>query len=295
MSQPLITVAVPNYNNEEFIEECLESILLQKFTDFEILIVDDKSTDNSLKIISEYRSKYNNIRVIINEENQGLGKTRNILIENAIGTYICFVDPDDAINRYALQLLYDEFKKNSDLVLVHSPYFLCDENLENWRYSTYPKEIPEGESHMTCPGITPLALFKREVYIKFDSQIKDIKSAEDQDMYFKIEELGKISFVNVPLYYYRRSHKETLGSDVIFGAKQHLKVVDLAIKRRKEKFPNTKYYTNWELKMIKKRYDNLSFIKSLTSGYLWFIIKNLYKQRKAIIADLKFMYHKYKV
>ncbi|APD05863.1 putative glycosyltransferase [Flavobacteriaceae bacterium UJ101] len=290
----MISVLIANYNNGRYIEECINSILVQTYQDFEIYIVDDCSTDNSVDIINNLLVKDKRIRYSVNDKNEGIAFTRDRLLKEAKGEYVTFLDSDDAISQYALQLLYNKHLEFPEASIVHSPFYLCDENLENWKLSSYPKPIPEGESHMTCPGITPLVLFRKELYSQID-KIENVTAGEDTDLYFKLEELGKPICLDIPLYYYRRSHKNSLSSDVKKAAESSFLVIEKAIKRRKEKFPNTKYYTDWEFKMMKKRYDNLSFTQSITSGYLWFIIKNLYKQRKAILSDMKFIYHKYKI
>ena len=92
----LITVIVPVYNAEKYLKKCIESIIKQQFTNYEILIINDGSTDKSLSICNELKNIYNCIRVI-NHANQGIGKTRNEGIDNANGKYIMFLDSDDYI------------------------------------------------------------------------------------------------------------------------------------------------------------------------------------------------------
>ena len=92
--KPLLSVIVPVYNVEKYLKRCLESILVQSWNDYEIILVDDGSTDSSAQICDLYAEKYEMIRVI-HKENKGLSDTRNRGIEEASGEYVYFPDSDD--------------------------------------------------------------------------------------------------------------------------------------------------------------------------------------------------------
>ena len=95
---PKISVIVPVYNTEKYIKKCLNSILVQKNVDYEIIVVNDGSTDNSAEIIKEYEKKYTNKIKYFEKQNGGLSDARNYGICKATGDYLCFVDSDDYIN-----------------------------------------------------------------------------------------------------------------------------------------------------------------------------------------------------
>jgi len=95
------SIIVPMYNVEKYLSKCIESILNQHYKDMEIIIIDDKSTDNSLSIAEKYE-KYKNIKIISKERNSGLSESRNIGIREARGKYIIFLDSDDYIDENAL-------------------------------------------------------------------------------------------------------------------------------------------------------------------------------------------------
>ena len=112
-----ISVIVPVYNGEEFLSQCLDSILAQTLQDIEILCVNDGSTDNSLKILKGYAKKDKRIQ-IINQKNQGLSASRNNAMKIAKGEYLSFVDADDYINKQFLEELYNSaIKENADIAL----------------------------------------------------------------------------------------------------------------------------------------------------------------------------------
>ena len=110
--KPKISVIIPVYNVEKYLVECLDSLIFQTLKDFEIICVNDASTDNSLEILERYAK--NDARfVVVSQENQGPGVARNNAIDIAKGEYIVFVDPDDWIEVNALEKIYSYFKKTN--------------------------------------------------------------------------------------------------------------------------------------------------------------------------------------
>ena len=100
-----ISIIVPVYNTEPYLEQCLDSIINQTLEDIEIICVNDGSTDNSLSVLEEYASKDNRIK-IINQENEGPGFARNNGLKSVNGEYVLFVDSDDWIELNTCEALY---------------------------------------------------------------------------------------------------------------------------------------------------------------------------------------------
>ncbi len=114
---PLISVILPFYNAQTTIDQCLESILSQSLTDFEIICINDKSPDDSQKIVEKYKAKDPRIVLLENDENIGLGATRNRGVQTAKGSFIFHIDPDDTIPTNSLKILYDHtIAYDSDMV-----------------------------------------------------------------------------------------------------------------------------------------------------------------------------------
>ncbi len=114
-NMPLISIIVPVYNVEKYLSRCLNSILAQTFTDFEIIAVDDGSPDNCGKILDEYAQKDERIKVI-HKENGGLSSARNAGLDVAQGEYVAFVDSDDYLSDKFIEKLYNLIKKyNADI------------------------------------------------------------------------------------------------------------------------------------------------------------------------------------
>lgn len=125
MSSPLISIIVPVYNAEKTLNRCVDSILLQPFTDWELLLIDDGSKDSSGDICDEYARKDPRIKVF-HKENGGVSSARNVGLDNAKGEWITFVNSDDWIVNNALDIDYDEV--NEDLLLFS--YYLISSKKE---------------------------------------------------------------------------------------------------------------------------------------------------------------------
>ena len=124
-----ISVIIPIYNAGKFIRKCLESVVNQMFTDFEVICIDDGSTDESSAIPSEYASRYKNITVV-QQKNMGQGPTRNRGVSLAVGKYIKFVDADDYLHLDALQILYETAERTKADIIV-SKAFCVNETGDN--------------------------------------------------------------------------------------------------------------------------------------------------------------------
>lgn len=113
---PKVSIIIPIYNVQDYLKECLDSIVNQTLEDIEIICINDGSTDDSLNILNEYTTKDNRF-IIISQENQGQGVARNKGIEVATGKYVLFVDPDDYIDLKTCEIVYNKFlETNADIV-----------------------------------------------------------------------------------------------------------------------------------------------------------------------------------
>ena len=109
-----ISIIVPVYNVEKYLNNCIDSILSQTYTDFELILVNDGSNDNSGEICDFYKKLDSRIKVF-HKENGGVSSARNVGISNTNGNYICFIDSDDCVNELYLHNLYD---KEVDIVIT---------------------------------------------------------------------------------------------------------------------------------------------------------------------------------
>ena len=115
---PKVSVIVPVYNSEKYIKRCIESILNQSFSEFELILINDGSKDNSQKILEEYKKKYEDKIELVNQTNIGVAKTRNKAIKLAKGQYIMFIDNDDYIDKDYIEKHMQKIEEtNADLVM----------------------------------------------------------------------------------------------------------------------------------------------------------------------------------
>lgn len=120
---PLITISIPVYNVEKYVEKSLYSALNQTYDNLEILVIDDKGTDNSMDVVQHiiaYHPRGNIVKIIDHGKNQGLGATRNTSIDNARGEYLFFMDSDDYISTNCIELLYSAIQQNDAQMAVGS-------------------------------------------------------------------------------------------------------------------------------------------------------------------------------
>lgn len=210
-----VSIIVPVYQVEKYISQCIDSILSQTFTDFELILVDDGSRDNSGKICDEYVRKDKRVRVI-HRENRGVAAARNNGIENAVGEYICFVDADDRIDDTMLRHCVDFIKECGADVLRHGHV------TELWKdgkcVSERKMSVPDFETPLThgqiademekfwqnCTNYVWNYFFKRTVLdgIRFP----DIKVSEDHIFVLEaLQKCEKICFLpNEPYHYCMR-------------------------------------------------------------------------------------------
>ena len=128
MEQPLVSIGIPVYNVEPYIEKCLLSVLNQTYQNLEVLVVDDLGSDQSMQIVYRLQHSHpkgNLIKVVRHNNNKGLGEARNTAIEKATGKYLFFVDSDDYIEPPTINLLLKEAEThNTDVVMASSPRVL---------------------------------------------------------------------------------------------------------------------------------------------------------------------------
>lgn len=220
--RPLVSIIVPVYNAEIFLNKCIDSILTQTYRNIELLLIDDESKDNSGKICDEYASLDKRVRVI-HKVNTGVAATRNIGLEEATGEYISFVDSDDYIAPNMLEVLVSKAcEYDSDIVMCK--YFI-DRSGEISCSSMRYEEVYDGEEKIKNGllylyytdyhnGLYSLwnKLIKKSVYstnsISFDSTLK---RGEDAWFVFQcLKHCSRIDFIPEPLYYYYQNESSIM-------------------------------------------------------------------------------------
>lgn len=204
MSNPLFSILIANYNNGKYLMEAIDSVRNQTYTHWEIILVDDASTDKSKELYKELE-KDNRIHIYYNEENRGCGYTKRRCADLATGELCGFLDPDDALTPDALQIMVEQHTAHPEVSTIGSCYWCCDEHMNKLWHSSQ-KIIPANGSWLTTTTThAPIhfASYKRERYSQTEGINPNLKRAVDFDLYVKLEEQGGIIFLPNITYYYR--------------------------------------------------------------------------------------------
>jgi len=210
-----ISVILPVYNSQEYLKECLDSILNQTFKDFEVLCINDGSSDASLEILREYED--DDRITVIDQENMGVAKTRNKALKMVKGNYVYFMDSDDYLDSNAFKKLHDNLKSNdSDFCIMKAifvngnekykfPAFDLDKEFGKKNFSKFTFTYKDIKRHVLNDLFAPwLKMYKREFLMSDDDfTFPEIKSYSDAPFHVKtMLKAKRISFTPEYLYYY---------------------------------------------------------------------------------------------
>lgn len=242
---PKISIVVPVYKSEKYIAECLESILLQSFRDFECIVVDDGSPDRSGEICETYRQKDERVRVF-HQSNQGVSAARKLGVEKALGAYILFVDSDDTLPVNALQIL-EGYTPDYD--------FIISEGREEM--TKKGGEVAELFMKGTLPWGISGKLVKKDLFAFCTFPPASIKMGEDYLLNLQLaQKAEKVKVICLLVYNYRRhtesvtfTFRRTLEYEKLFY--RELEAIVTNTERRKEKI---------EVLLLRHRFNALKAI-----------------------------------
>ncbi len=204
-----VSVIVPVYNVEEYLEKCLESLVNQTLKDIEIIVVNDGSPDNSQKIIDRYKEKYHNI-ISIEDINHGQGYARNKGISLAKGKYIMFLDSDDTVELTILEKMYNIIEKQKvDVVISDINKIINNQKIYFKNYLEYNSK-DNINLMLSHPG--PVAkLYKKELFIKNNISFLEKVYYEDLAMTPILSiYVNKVCYIKEPLYNYLIRNNSTM-------------------------------------------------------------------------------------
>lgn len=259
MHQDLVSIITPSYNSEEFISETIISIQNQTYTNWELLITDDFSSDNTIKTIESFNKNYDRIKLFRLNENQGAGFARNNSIKESKGKFIAFCDSDDQWKPNKLEKQI-HFIKQNNLVFTYSSYDLIDES------GNFIKSI---NSPITLSLKNILSNNNVTVIDKFLSKEEFISFINLSDVillpYLKISQSGVLMSV--------LSEKKRVLVSNIGGLIEPLKNCDIGWVLEEL---NVEYFKNLILKITReiKKTDDISDFKKIKDLYSWDVISN---------------------
>lgn len=211
MNIPLFSVLIANYNNGKYLQEAIDSVLAQTYTNWEVIIVDDKSTDDSQRIYDKY-AEDDRFHIFYNEENMGCGYTKARCAELANGEICGFLDPDDTITEDALEVMVKVHVDNPNVSLAYSRLNVMDKDMNFVEVYEAQRDIPNTSSFLEYGiGVSHFVSFKKSLYDKTPGINPYFLRAVDHDLYYLLEEVGTLKFVKKPLYNYRTATDQNIS------------------------------------------------------------------------------------
>ncbi|MDO4926953.1 MAG: glycosyltransferase [Turicibacter sp.] len=220
----LISIIVPVYNVERYLNQCLDSVIKQDINNIEIVVVNDGSTDGSLKICKEYSKKYNYVK-LISQKNAGLSEARNTGIKNSCGKYIIFLDSDDFWMPQSMNKIIPQLSSDCDLLLLTATK-LYDENIDKIngfeqyeRSKIYNQSKVDALKYLSSISKFPVSactkIIKRQLIL--DNELFFMKGLLSEDIDWSIRLLEKIETIDVcnqPFYVYRKTRQDSITNSI---------------------------------------------------------------------------------
>ena len=295
MQYPLVSIIIPNYNHAQFLNQRIDSILHQSYTNYEIIILDDMSTDNSIDIIKQYQDNEHVSHVVINEENSGSPfKQWKKGINLAKGELIWIAESDDTCEETLLGTLVNEFQKDEKCTVAFCKSIKIDtennpigeEGLKTNVHMDGLKFIKKYLSRYNYITNASSAIFKKEILNNADWSFTNYRGCGDWIMWIEIASAGNVAYCHVPLNYFRIHSSNTTkqqafnGQNEIEGAKVYKFMLDKnfigykeELRARLSHIYSIKYgkqhtfYSNDTKKRLLKSWQSTSLINC----FLWFI------------------------
>lgn len=264
----LVSIVVPVYGVENYISECVDSLLDQDYKNIEIILVDDESPDQCPVICNIYAQKDNRVRVI-HQKNGGAGKARNTGLANVRGDYICFVDSDDYVSRNYVSTLVETLETNEADIAVADYYSIYKNEMVAGVHPVERKVYTDKEyllhflQNWSCSLIWN-KIFKREVL----QGIQFVEGRKIDDEFFTYQAVmnaSKIASIDKYIYFYRMRISSVMNSSPIYQEKILMDRVDYIFERYQKvikKYPELKKY------YLENLMDNIIILRRNSISYL---------------------------
>lgn len=212
---PLFSILIANYNNGCYLQEAVDSVLIQDYSNWEIVLVDDGSSDNSINIYDKYKDDPR-FRIYYNDRNKGCGYTKRRCVELAGGELCGFLDPDDKLVSQALSVMVKAHHERPQCSLIYSTSFFWDDLKETITFSEVIGPMQNGEDFLVTSkyNVFQFASFKKSAYDKTAGIDAELRSLVDVDLYYRLEEVGGVFYIDEPLYYYRQTNPNSISIGV---------------------------------------------------------------------------------
>lgn len=237
-NKPLVSVILPVYNGKKFLSEAIESVIAQTYSDWEIIAVNDGSTDASLEILRKYEQQLPSKINVINQENYGISIARNRAIASAKGEYIAFLDCDDLWLPNKLKKQVDFLDSNSEIGLLYSDCYVLDSNsnMKEDIYSLRTKPRKGNIFHILLYNNfipTSTVIVRRGVLKEIGLFNPRYKISQDYDLWLRIAETYPVDFLNEPLAKYRFRH-EGISRNVELMVNEDFQILEFWLNKKPE-------------------------------------------------------------
>jgi len=208
-ASPMVTIYITNYNYEKYIRHAIDSVLSQSFASYELIIIDDGSSDNSRSIINEY-SLNSKVKIVF-QKNKGLNATNNIALNLARGKYIMRLDADDYLNKNALLFMSSYLETAQDVVMVFPDYFVVDKDGQIISHE-YRHDFSKDVKLFDQPAHGACTMILTSVLKEVGGYSEDYNCQDGYELWIKVINHYKVDNINLPLFSYRQ-HGKNLTSD----------------------------------------------------------------------------------
>lgn len=230
----MISIVLPTYNGEKFIRQSVDSIISQTFKEWELIIVDDCSTDNTYAIAKEYSEIDSRISIIRNEANQKLPASLNIGFNKASGAWFTWTSDDNVFKPEALEIMQEALINENTIDFVFSDYSIIDPD----DYILFDVQTGPEKEIFLKNNIGACFLYKRELHQVLKGYNKEKFLVEDYDFWIRAYEKFKFRHIDQNLYYYRihnsslsAERKESIRAATILLLEEHFKSIPLDDKK----------------------------------------------------------------
>lgn len=204
-----ISIVITVYNRERYLAAAIESVLKQTYTDFELLIWDDGSTDRSVEIASRYAAKDKRVRVVA-ATHTGRGQALRDAIASSTGKYLGWVDSDDLLAPKALALTVAVLDSQPDIGMVYTQYLVINESGHSLGLGKRC-QVPYSPDRLLLDFMTfHFRLIRRKVYEEVGGIDPELTAAGDYDLCLRLSEVTEVQPISQPLYLYR-VHRESIS------------------------------------------------------------------------------------
>jgi len=243
-----ISVIIPTYNGSKFIYKTLESALNQDYHNFEVIVIDDYSTDDSVEIVTTFMESYTNLELIKNDRNMGISKTINTAVSIASGEYLVFLGHDDLIEKKHLSIMYSEMN-NNNAIMVH-----CNSNVIDSEDNFMKKAVIDAKqivySNNAMYTLSKINfvhnvgyIVNKKIYVKYN-QFGKYKNYGEWLSWIEFAKHGKIYYTNKVFSYYRRHETNITNTFSDLNVIKDMQIYSRECRKKAKSFSENNLYKN---------------------------------------------------